>query len=75
MDEAQDFTQAELLLFWRICSNPNNCFIAGDTAQAIAQGVTFRFTDIKDMAREFISWELILIIYRIIRADSFHYFH
>ena len=50
VDETQDFTQAELLLLWRLMVNPNASFFAGDTAQAIARGVTFRFADITSMA-------------------------
>ena len=50
VDETQDFTQAELLLFWRIMRDPNKSVFAGDTAQAIARGVSFRFADITTMA-------------------------
>ena len=50
VDETQDFTQAELLLFWRIMKDPNKSLFAGDTAQAIARGVSFRFADITTMA-------------------------
>ena len=50
VDDVQDFTQAELLLFWRIMRDPNKSVFAGDTAQAIARGVSFRFADITTMA-------------------------
>ena len=37
-DEVQDFTQAELYILAKLCRNPNNLFLAGDTAQSIAVG-------------------------------------
>jgi hypothetical protein len=49
VDEVQDFTQAELYLVLNLCRDPDQCFLAGDTAQTIARGVGFRFTDIKDI--------------------------
>ena len=49
VDEVQDFTQAELYLVLSLCRDPDQCFLAGDTAQTIARGVGFRFTDIKDI--------------------------
>ena len=52
VNETQDFTQAELLMFWRIMRDPNKSVFAGDTAQAIARGVSFRFADITSMAHE-----------------------
>lgn len=45
VDEVQDFTQAELYILAKICQNPNNLFLAGDTAQSIAVGVDFRFSE------------------------------
>jgi superfamily I DNA/RNA helicase len=47
VDEVQDFTQAELYLLANLCRDPNNLFLAGDTAQSIAVGVDFRFTDVR----------------------------
>ncbi|XP_064597504.1 TPR and ankyrin repeat-containing protein 1-like [Liolophura sinensis] len=49
VDETQDFTQAELSLLIRLCENPNNMFLSGDTAQAIMQGISFRFADLKSL--------------------------
>ena len=49
VDEVQDFTQAELYILAKICHNPNNLFLAGDTAQSIAVGVDFRFTDVRQI--------------------------
>ena len=46
-DEVQDFTQAELALDLRVVEDPNALFYCGDTAQTIARGINFRFTDIK----------------------------
>ncbi|XP_053381229.1 TPR and ankyrin repeat-containing protein 1-like [Mercenaria mercenaria] len=47
VDETQDFTQAELFLLIRLCQNPNNMFLTGDTAQGIMRGISFRFEDLK----------------------------
>ena len=44
VDEVQDFTQAELFILANLCRDPNNLFLAGDTAQSIAVGVDFRFS-------------------------------
>lgn len=49
VDEVQDFTQAELWLVLKLVQIPNACFLAGDTAQTIARGVGFRFTDLKGL--------------------------
>ena len=47
VDEVQDFTQAELSILLRICRNPNNLFLTGDTAQSIMRGISFRFGDLR----------------------------
>lgn len=49
VDEVQDFTQVELYLLTQLCGNPNNLMLAGDTAQSIAVGVGFRFTDVRQI--------------------------
>jgi hypothetical protein len=49
VDETQDFTQAELSLFLRVCQDKNDMFFSGDTAQCIASGVGFRFEDLKTL--------------------------
>lgn len=49
VDETQDFTQAELCLLLRICHNPNEMFLTGDTAQSIMRGISFRFNDLKSL--------------------------
>ena len=46
VDEAQDFTQAELSLYLKLCQDPNQVFLTGDTAQTIMRGVTFRFQEL-----------------------------
>lgn len=46
VDEAQDFTQAELYLLIKICKHPYSMFITGDTAQCIMKGISFRFKDL-----------------------------
>jgi hypothetical protein len=48
-DEVQDFMQGELLLDLRVAADPNALFYCGDTAQTIARGVGFRFTDVKTL--------------------------
>ncbi|KAL3765025.1 hypothetical protein ACHAW5_004284 [Stephanodiscus triporus] len=47
VDECQDWTQAELYVLAKLCGDPNALFLAGDTAQSIAVGVDFRFTDVR----------------------------
>ena len=49
VDETQDFTQAELCLLLRLCQNPNDMFLTGDTAQSIMRGISFRFSDLKSL--------------------------
>ena len=49
VDEVQDFTQAELYLLMRCCRNPNGLFLAGDTAQNIMRGISFRFGDLRSL--------------------------
>ena len=49
VDEVQDFTQSELYVLAMLCRDPNNLFLAGDTAQSISQGVDFRFTDVRQI--------------------------
>ena len=49
VDEAQDFTEAELFLLIRCCQDPNELFFTGDTAQSIMRGVTFRFSDLRSL--------------------------
>lgn len=46
VDEAQDCTQAELLLIAFVAADPNAVQITGDTAQTIVSGVSFRFADV-----------------------------
>ena len=43
VDEVQDLTPGQLLLFKFVCRNPRGFVFAGDTAQTIAHGVSFRF--------------------------------
>ncbi|XP_059151541.1 TPR and ankyrin repeat-containing protein 1-like [Physella acuta] len=49
VDETQDFSQCELALLVTLCHNPNNMFLAGDTAQCIMRGISFRFCDLKSL--------------------------
>ncbi|CAL1532834.1 unnamed protein product, partial [Lymnaea stagnalis] len=49
IDETQDFSQAELALLVSLCREPNKMFLAGDTAQSIMKGISFRFADLKSI--------------------------
>jgi hypothetical protein len=47
--KVQDYTQAEILLFFRLTSGAGNLFLAGDPAQNVTKGVEFRFDDIRSV--------------------------
>ncbi|KXZ43819.1 hypothetical protein GPECTOR_80g179 [Gonium pectorale] len=50
LDEVQDLTPAQIALFKYICPWPEDGLVlAGDTAQTIAKGVSFRFEALKDV--------------------------
>jgi ABC-type dipeptide/oligopeptide/nickel transport system ATPase subunit len=49
VDEVQDFTQAEVAMFFHCCET-GKLFMAGDPAQAVEEGVDFRFEDIRMVA-------------------------
>ncbi|KAJ3099505.1 hypothetical protein HDU97_002994 [Phlyctochytrium planicorne] len=50
IDEVQDLTMAQLLPLVTICSSPGRgLMFAGDTAQTIARGSSFRFQDLSSM--------------------------
>ncbi|KAF8624782.1 hypothetical protein AX15_005672 [Amanita polypyramis BW_CC] len=49
VDEAQDNLTIDALLLRTLCHNPNGLFWAGDTAQTISSGCSFRFQDLKSM--------------------------
>jgi superfamily I DNA/RNA helicase len=46
VDEVQDYTQAEIAVFFYICG-PGDLFLAGDPAQSVVEGVEFRFEEIR----------------------------
>lgn len=48
VDEVQDYTQVECLLFFEL-GGAGNLFLAGDPAQNVARGVEFRFEDIRSV--------------------------
>ena len=48
VDEVQDYTQAECLLFFYL-GGAGNLFLAGDPAQNVVRGVEFRFEDIRSV--------------------------
>ncbi|KAI6046365.1 hypothetical protein EDC04DRAFT_2598161 [Pisolithus marmoratus] len=47
VDEAQDNLLIDALLLKLLCNNPKGLFWAGDTAQTISAGSSFRFDDLK----------------------------
>ncbi|KAG2070722.1 hypothetical protein BDR04DRAFT_1076592 [Suillus decipiens] len=47
VDEAQDNLLIDALVLRQLCRNPNGLFWAGDTAQTISAGSSFRFNDLK----------------------------
>ncbi|KIN94752.1 hypothetical protein M404DRAFT_372448 [Pisolithus tinctorius Marx 270] len=47
VDEVQDNLIIDTILLRNLCKNPNGLFWAGDTAQTISAGSTFRFADLK----------------------------
>jgi Ankyrin repeats (many copies)/AAA domain len=49
IDECQDFTQSEFLLFFYL-SRSGDVFLCGDPAQSVVQGVQFRFKEIRSVA-------------------------
>lgn len=49
VDEVQDFTMAELALLVLVSSEPNQIFLAGDTAQCINRGIGFRFEELRSL--------------------------
>ncbi|KAF4361253.1 hypothetical protein F8388_001142 [Cannabis sativa] len=50
IDEVQDLTMSQIVLFKHICGNVEEGFVfSGDTAQTIARGVDFRFQDIRHL--------------------------
>ena len=50
VDEVQDCTQAEVTLFFlAACGKTQALFLAGDPAQAVAEGVDFRFEEVRSI--------------------------
>lgn len=47
VDEAQDSLLIDALVLRKLCKNPDGLFWAGDTAQTISVGSSFRFDDLK----------------------------
>jgi hypothetical protein len=47
VDEVQDNLLIDIRLLRSLCSNPHGSFWAGDTAQTISAGSSFRFDDLK----------------------------
>ncbi|KAI6022561.1 hypothetical protein EDC04DRAFT_334245 [Pisolithus marmoratus] len=47
VDEAQDNLLIDALLLRLLCNNPEGMFWAGDTAQTVSAGSSFRFDDLK----------------------------
>lgn len=49
VDEIQDYTQAEICLFFLLAGR-NGIFFAGDPAQSVVEGVEFRFEEVRSVA-------------------------
>ena len=49
VDEIQDYTQAEIAIFFLLCGR-GGLFLAGDTAQSVVEGVEFRFDEVRSVA-------------------------
>lgn len=50
IDEVQDLTMAQIVLFKHICRNVEEGFVfCGDTAQTIGRGIDFRFQDVRSI--------------------------
>jgi hypothetical protein len=48
IDEVQDYTQAEIALFFYM-GGPGDLFLSGDPAQSVAEGVEFRFEEVRSV--------------------------
>jgi superfamily I DNA/RNA helicase len=48
VDEVQDYTVAELAVLVML-SGPRSLFLAGDTAQSVEEGVSFRFEEVRQL--------------------------
>lgn len=48
VDEIQDYTQIEILLFFFL-GGPGGLFLAGDSAQSVVEGTEFRFEEIRSV--------------------------
>lgn len=55
IDEVQDLMPIQIALLKYICHEPKRYMFAGDTAQTIAAGVSFRFESLKDLFFEAIA--------------------
>ncbi|KDR68695.1 hypothetical protein GALMADRAFT_146049 [Galerina marginata CBS 339.88] len=53
VDEAQDNLLVDALVLRMLCRNPDGLFWAGDTAQTISAGSSFRFDDLKGLMFKF----------------------
>lgn len=49
VDEVQDYTQLEILLFFYIGPGPGALFLAGDPAQSVVEGTDFRFEEVRSV--------------------------
>ncbi|KAL9182922.1 hypothetical protein ACHAXT_004201 [Thalassiosira profunda] len=49
VDEVQDYTQLEILLFFYISGGPGALFLAGDPAQSVVEGTDFRFEEVRSV--------------------------
>ena len=52
VDEVQDCTQAELAMFFLLCSGRKGLFLVGGPVQSVFDHVDFRFEDVRSVARQ-----------------------
>ena len=54
VDECQDMSPVQIAMLLLLCKNPKTgLFLAGDTAQSVANGVYFRFEEVNSIAWDF----------------------
>lgn len=58
VDEVQDFTQSEIILFFLAAGMNSSLFMVGDSAQAVEQAVAFRFEEVRSLVYKITNHEI-----------------
>ena len=58
IDEVQDFTQSEIILFFLAAGMNSSLFMVGDSAQAVEQAVAFRFEEVRSLVYKITNHEI-----------------